>query len=370
MRIVVTGGHHNSAIPVIEELKKQDSEVELHWIGHKHTLKDDKNETLEYKEIISLNIPFYNLHAGKFYKTFDPVRLFKIPFGLFQALYLLITIKPDVIMSFGGYLAVPVVLAGWVLGIPALTHEQTVVAGYANKLISKFAKKILVSWPSSLTHFPPHKVVLTGLPLRKEIFEARSNSFQITNNLPTLYITAGKTGSLKINDAVKEALPELLKSVNIIHQCGDYSERPYFALLNEIYSRIKNNVPGKYFVRKYILADEVGEAYNKSKFVLSRAGAHTTMELLALEKPCILVPIPWVSHNEQNENAKVLAEAGLARILSETELSGQTLLREVKEMLGRFEEYKLVNQDLKNVIKQDSAKLIVEELLSVQKKHC
>jgi UDP-N-acetylglucosamine--N-acetylmuramyl-(pentapeptide) pyrophosphoryl-undecaprenol N-acetylglucosamine transferase len=298
------------------------------------------------------------------------VRLIKIPFGFFQALFLLIEIKPDAIMSFGGYLAVPVVLAGWVLGIPSVTHEQTVVTGYANKLLSKFAKKILVSWPTSLKHFPPNKVVLTGLPLRKEIFEVRSDSFQTTNNLPTLYVTAGKTGSLKINEAVKEALPELLKSINIIHQCGDYSERPFFALLNEIYSRIKSNVAGKYFVRKYILSDEIGEAYNKSTFVLSRAGAHTTMEILALEKPCILVPIPWVSHNEQNENAKVLAEAGLARILSEKELSGKTLIREVKEMLGRFEEYKLVNSDLKKTIRQDSAKLIVEELLSVQKKLC
>ena len=206
MKIVITGGHHTSALPVIGELKKRDSSIDIHWFGHKHTLLGSKSETLEYREITSLDIPFYDLKAGKLYRTFNPIRLLRIPYGVFQAFFLLLKTKPDVILSFGGYLAAPVVLAGWFLGIPSLTHEQTVVTGYSNKFISRFVKKIMISWKESAKYFPKDKVMYTGLPLRKEIFDTSSDSFESENSFPTIYITAGKTGSHNINEATKEIL--------------------------------------------------------------------------------------------------------------------------------------------------------------------
>ena len=202
MKIVITGGHHTSALPIIHKLKSQLDDLEIMWIGHKYSVYGDKSETLEYKEISALGIDFFDLKAGKLYKTFDPIRLAKIPFGFVQAFYFLLKIKPDVIMSFGGYLAAPVVLAGWVLRIPSLTHEQTVVVGYANKFISKLVRKILVSWARSQKYFPKSKTVLTGLPLRNAIFSAHTERFNVNPDLPTVYITGGKTGSHILNESV------------------------------------------------------------------------------------------------------------------------------------------------------------------------
>ncbi|EKD99707.1 MAG: hypothetical protein ACD_22C00195G0006 [uncultured bacterium] len=365
MKIVITGGHHSSALPVIQELKKQQPDIQLVWIGHKYSMLGDKNPTLEYREITASGIPFYVLQAGKVYRTFSIVRLLKVPFGFIQAFFLLLKIKPDKILSFGGYLAVPVVVAGWLLGIPSATHEQTVVVGYANKVIALFAKKIMLSWPSSAKFFNKKKVVFTGLPLRTEIYSRNSHEFDTDNSLPTIYITAGKTGSVKINKAVKEALSELLSVANVIHQCGDHSEYKDFDILTIEYSKIDQKVPGNYFLRKFVMSDAVGEAYAKANVVVSRSGAHTTAELLALEKPCVLIPIPWVSHNEQFENAKVLKEAGLATILEEKELTPQNLVDTLKTVLRELTSIHLHDATLKDTINPNAASVIAKTILAL-----
>lgn len=373
MRIVITGGHHSSALPVIKKLREERPEAQIYWFGHKYSALGDKNPTLEFREITALGIPFYHIHAGKFYRTFNLKRLAKIPYGFFQCLCLLIKIKPDAILSFGGYLAVPAVLAGWILRIPSITHEQTVVAGWANRLISKFVQKVLISWRKSEKYFPKEKTYFVGIPLREEIFEARSSSFVFGNKLPVVYITTGKIGSHIINKVVGECLGELLKFCNIIHQCGDNSVFNDFDALNKTWSDLQEGAGfadgltvrsgdreyieqtrtfnkgeiaeerqdpdrkiynmGTYHLRTFVLAEEIGEAYQKADLVVSRSGAHTTAELLALRKRCILIPISWVSHNEQYENAKLLVKAGLGVILLEKDLSAQNFVGKIKEIL-------------------------------------
>lgn len=397
MKIVITGGHHSSALPVIQKLRKKYPQAQLYWFGHKFSAQGDKNPTLEFREITALGIPFYHIHAGKFYKTLNLRRLAKIPYGFFQCLYLLFKLKPDAIMSFGGYLAVPVVLGGRLLGIPAITHEQTVVAGWANRLISKVAKKILISWQESEKYFPKEKTVFVGLPLREAIFELRSGNFLFKNDLPVVYITTGKIGSHIINKVVGECLVNLLGFCNIIHQTGDNSVYGDFDALEKIYSDVRRgarsaNDPadppkagrglseqtrtskqstGVYYLRKFVLEDEIGEAYSKADLVVSRSGAHTTAELLALGKKCLLIPIPWVSHNEQYENAKFLADAGLGKILPEKELLPHRLVWEIKEGLARRLSDEKVQARRGVVIKSalnhqnDPAELIVSELMSV-----
>lgn len=360
MHIVFTGGHHTSALPVLK-LLAEDTNIHVTWYGHKHSLKHDKNPTLEYIDITSLGIPFYELKAGKFYKTYDPIRLAKIPFGFFQALYLLLKHRPDLIMSFGGYLALPVVLAGFVLGIPSITHEQTVVSGFANKLIARFARRILITWPSSVKYFPKDKTVLTGIPIRSEIFEATSSNFDVNQTLPTLYITGGKTGSHKINTVIGELMGDLLDKVNIIHQCGDYSQTGDFEKLSEKYSTIKDMHNGKYFIRKFVLQNEIGEAFSKADIVVARAGAHIVYDLAALNKPCILIPIPWVSHNEQYKNALVLKEAGIAEILTEDNLTRENLQASIEDMLSKLPNYR--SAQAQTLVKSNADKAIVDEIL-------
>lgn len=362
MKIIITGGHHSSALPVINLLQEKHPEAKLYWFGHKYSAQGDKNPTLEFKEICALGIPFYPIQAGKFYKTINLVRLAKIPLGFFQCLYLLFKIKPQVILSFGGYIAVPTVIAGWILGIPCVTHEQTVVAGWANRVISKFAQKVLISWPQSSTYFPKKKTVFVGLPLRKAIFQSLSNNFSVQNNLPTIYITTGKIGSHVINNVVSNCLANLLEFCNVIHQCGDNSVFNDFEHLSSIKESL-GSTKGQYYLRKFVLEDEIGEAFSKSRLVVSRSGAHTTSELMALNKPCLLIPIPWVSHNEQYLNATVLAQCNLGVILPESQLSPKSLVENIKILLQK------TNADYnKSPVKAESTEpetLIVKHLFSV-----
>ncbi len=337
MLIAMTGGHHSSALPLIDYIFSCDSKAKIIWFGHKHSAKGDKNPTLEYLQITEKNIPFIDLPAGKFYRNYDPVRLAKIPWGFVVAFYQLLKYKPDVIFSFGGYLAVPVVISGWILGIPSVTHEQTVVTGYANRLIGKFARKILVSHQESLKFFPVSKTMYSGLPLRKDLFEVQSHSFVFDNDLPVLYITAGKTGSHIINEAIQKCLEKLLIKFNIIHQCGDHSLYQDYDKLNSQYRDIlvKNpsNSLGKYYLRKFILDDEIGEVFALADVLLSRSGAHTVKEIETFQKPAVLVPIPWVSHNEQYLNARVLEKLGLGIIIPENELNCPRIISSLEQVL-------------------------------------
>jgi len=368
MKVVITGGHHSSALPVIEQFRIKYPDTEIYWFGHRFSMKGDKNDTLEYREVVALGIPFYDLKAGKVYKTFNLVRLLRVPFGFFQALCWLKKIKPDVILSFGGYLAVPTVIAGWLLGIPSITHEQTVVVGYANKVISIFAKKICVGWRESEKFFPADKVVYSGVPIRNAVFEKRSSSFEVGNNLPFIYITAGKTGSHLLNEIIKEALPELLSFANVIHQCGDNSRYNDYDQLAEIYNQVANLSEGKYFLRRFVLYDEIGEAFNRACLVVSRSGAHTVTELLALEKPALLIPIPWVSHNEQWENANMLKKYGLAEILEEKDISEEALLICIKKMLANLSSYKLIDDQARKLVNLSAGEIIADETFKLAKR--
>ena len=170
-RLVFTGGHHTSALEVAKALKGKGWDIV--WFGHRHSMWGDKSDSAEYTEVTVAGIKFYDLRAGKFYRTFHPLKLIRIPFGFFRTFYYLLLLKPAGIVSFGGYLAVPTVLVGWLLGIPSITHEQTVVSGWANKFISLFVKKIAITWPDSVHHYPLHKSVVIGLPLRSEIIKIR-----------------------------------------------------------------------------------------------------------------------------------------------------------------------------------------------------
>ncbi|MBW6442079.1 UDP-N-acetylglucosamine--N-acetylmuramyl-(pentapeptide) pyrophosphoryl-undecaprenol N-acetylglucosamine transferase [Patescibacteria group bacterium] len=367
MKIVITGGHHTSALPVIKKLKEKVPDVEILWVGHKYSMLNDKNPTLEFREITSMGIPFFEIKAGKLYKTYNIVRLLKVPFGFFHALYFLLRNKPDVIMSFGGYIAAPVVLAGYFLKIPSLTHEQTVVAGYSNKLISKFVKKVLISWKESEIYFPKDKTVFTGIPLRPDIFKISSNSFDINKELMTLYISAGKTGSHILNEAVRGCLKELLTFCNVVHQCGDNSVYNDFEKLENRYREIRDSARGRYFLRRFVLEDEIGEAYLKSDLAVSRSGAHTVSEIIALKKPALLIPIPWVSHDEQNKNAEMVKDKGLAEILEQKDLTSEVLVEKIKYCISNIGSYKLKDESVLDFLKEEPADIITNEIIQVYK---
>lgn len=307
--LVFTGGHHTGALEVAKKLQVDGWHIV--WFGHRHSLWGQTADSGEFREVTAAGIPFIDLKAGKFYRTFHPLKLIRIPYGFFQALYHLLLLKPTGIVSFGGYLAVPTVIAGWLLGIPAITHEQTVVAGWANKLISLFARKIAVTWPQSATSYPKSKVVVIGLPLREDIIRIKNSELRIKN---TIYVTGGKQGSHVINEAVFSVLPQLLKKYTVFHQTG-FADFPKA-------QQIKHP---SYHPFDFSSSEAIS-ALSKSEIVISRSGAHIVYELGFLGKKSVLIPIPHTSHDEQYLNAKLLADHGLAVILPQSQLSPQSLI--------------------------------------------
>jgi UDP-N-acetylglucosamine--N-acetylmuramyl-(pentapeptide) pyrophosphoryl-undecaprenol N-acetylglucosamine transferase len=357
-RVVITGGHHNSALVVAEELRSRGYEVI--WFGHKYTMKGAKKPGAEYEEVIQSGFKFVEIKAGKFYRTLDLSNFVRLPFGFIQALYQLLKYRPKLIISFGGYLAVPVVIWGWYLRIPTITHEQTVVYGLANRLISLFAKKILVSWEASLRHFPEKKVIFTGLPLRACIFRGDKKKLSFKNELPTIYITGGKQGSHIINEVVAQSLPLLLEKCNIIHQCGGASEYDDFSHLSKIRELLSPKLKARYILREYIFQDEIGDVFATADLVVGRSGAHITYEMAALGKPSLFIPIPWSYANEQYENARILQKVGIAEILAQSALSGESFVSTINKMLGNLSAYRKNAKTTAGLVKLDAGRRIAD----------
>src|SRR6185437_12483312 len=188
------GGHFSPALAVIKQMPK-DWEVLL--VGRKYTFEGDSALSLEYQTAQRLGLPFQTITTGRLQRKFTRhmfASLVRMPIGLAQAKKILATFKPDVVLSFGGYISVPVVLAAAAKRLPIVIHEQTLHAGLANKISAKFATKICISWEESANFFPKNKTVLTGNPLRKEFLAVSVSQKKESDKLPLIYITGGSGG--------------------------------------------------------------------------------------------------------------------------------------------------------------------------------
>lgn len=358
-KIVFTGGHHNSALAVARELIETYG-YEVVWFGHKFTMRKDRNVSSEFKEVTAANIKFVELHAGKLYKTFNPIQLLKLPVGFLQAFYLLLKEQPDLVVSFGGYLAAPAVVAAYIQNVPVVTQEQTTVVGLANRLIAHFADKIFITWPQSKIYFDSDKVTVVGLPLRDAIFYEGEKMFG--NDMPTLYITGGKQGSHIINEAVLESLEQLLTRFNIIHQTGGNTVHNDLEKLKQKAQYLAPELRQRYIAKDYFYEDEIGKVFYSADIVVSRAGAHTIYEIAALGKVALFIPIPWVSHNEQYKNARILVNEGSAHILPENRLTKETLIVELDTMMNDIDELKSQAEKAKSKIVYNARERMVNEI--------
>ena len=323
--ILVTGGHATPALAVINELKSYGINNFL-WVGNKSNQSGNKETSPEFKMINTLGIRFIDLKTGKLVRKWTPqtfiygIKQFLLIFlGLFKSIYIVIKYRPKLVLSSGGYLAVPIVIISKLFGSKIITHEQVVVAGLANRLIARFADKVLISFETSSKFYNPKKTIFTGNPIRKEIFEIRSDNLTVNFNLdlPIIYITGGNQGANEINKRIFEIIEELILVCNVIHQTGNSTVTNDYNIAIQYKDKLPINLRDRYTVRDYILPNEIGEAMNKSNLIISRSGANTITEILALGKLSILVPIPWVSYNEQFKNAKLVENVGLGYILEQ-----------------------------------------------------
>lgn len=343
IKIVITGGHHTPALSVIEALKslskKSSKDLSFFWIGHKYSMWADTNISAEYRQVTASGIPFFDLKAGKFHKTYHPLKLIRIPLGFIQAFIYLLKIRPDIIISFGGYLAVPVVFSAWLQRITIVTHEQTTVAGRASLFISRFAGKIFISFASSGKFFPKEKICLVGNPIRSEIFADRG-LFCFANGRKTLYITGGKQGSHKINSFVERNLILFLSSYNVIHQCGNSSVYGDDDNLLKLRENLSPALRERYLVKDFFSAEEIGSVFARADIVISRAGANAVYEIGALGKVALLIPIPWSSRNEQESNARFLSSGGGAALLEERDLTEKKFFSLLEDLSSNYEFYR------------------------------
>ncbi len=353
MKILITGAHFTPAVAVIEELLKMEPFAQIIYVGRKTTLEGDNSSSVESKVLPSMGVKFIPIIAGRLRRHFDPytiISFLKIPVGFIQAFFILVSQKPDVILSFGGYIAVPLVVMGWFLSVPIIVHEQTLVLGLANKISNLFADKIAVSFP---TKNP--KAILTGNPLRKEII---NNVKQYHRKSVNILVTGGNQGSHVINLAIEKSLDRLTKIASITHVTGDNKFGDFERL-----EKLQNQ---RYIVKKWI-GEGWGRRLKQADLVVSRAGINTLSELAYLSLPALVIPIPYLYKDEQNKNAKFFEELGLVKILPQSKLNAKTLYENIKNMLDNLKKLKENARKAKEIIIPDAAKRVALETIILVK---
>lgn len=366
-KIVFTGGHHNSALAVAMALKKEGYEV--FWLGHKYSMWADKSPSAEYKEVTASGIPFYELKAGKFHRTYHPLKLARIPVGFIQAHKLLKEIKPDLIVSFGSYLAVPVVIAGFSMGIPSITHEQTSAAVISNQVISPFVKKIFLTFSSSKKFFPKRKTELIGMPLPEGMKKRlEKNAEKLESDKKVIFITGGKQGSHVINQAVLPIVMELVKNNKLIHQTGSSTLFNDFQDAQKLRQDLPLGSKDNYEVVDYLKEDDYSSTVFKSSLIVGRSGAHTVYQIGIVGKPSLWIPIPTRTKNEQQLNAEILANVGAAEILLEKDLTPGSLLNKIQSMIENIDSYERNAKNARALFPTTAKEKLVREIKTLLEK--
>lgn len=360
-RVLITGGHLGPALAVTEEIGDK---AEIIFVGRKYAVDREKNLSLEFQEISKKNIRFYNLQTGRLTRLLNKkllLNILKIPLGFFQSFTILLKEKPDLIISFGGYLAFPVCIAAFILGVPVFTHEQTAKPGLTNRLIGIFAKKIFVTFPETKNFFPKKKVIISGNPVRKTVLTVIRKPFLIPGNKPVIYFTGGSLGSHSINLLVEKILPTLLEKYVIIQQTGKTSEYNDFPRLLEQKNKLAEKLKTNYFLREYFYADEIGYIYANAVLVVGRSGANTVFELIAWNKPAIFIPLPWSANREQAKHAEIMRQAGTAEIFSQAQ-NPDELTDLIKKVITNIAYYQNNFKKVKLLYKANAAQNIVKTI--------
>lgn len=361
MKILVTGGHLAPALAVIEEIKKTHKESEIIFVGRKYALDSEKTISLEYKEIEKRKIKFIPLQAGRLTRMFSlkTIRnIFRIPLGFINGFFIIMNNKPKVILSFGSYIALPIVFWGYIFRIPVYTHEQTINPGLANKIIGLFSKKIFVAFDEAKKYFNKKKIIISGNPVRKSIFLTKNKILYFIKDRPVLYVTGGSLGSHSINLHIKKIIAKLLNYYIVIHQAGDTKQYHDYEDLKIFREKLPKELKKRYFLKKHFFEEEIGFVYNQSDLVIGRSGANTFFELIVLKKPALFIPLPWSSGREQQRHAEIFARAKTGEIFHQIEPS-EKLYRLIKTMINNIDSYKNNFINLENFYKQDAGKIIV-----------
>ncbi len=327
-KIILTGGgtagHCLPNIALIPSLKE--AGFDISYIGSYEGIE----RTIAEKN----GLPYYGISSGKLRRYFDLKNIsdpFRVIKGYFESKRLLKELHPDVVFSKGGYVSVPVVKAAKKLKIPVAIHESDITPGLANRLSFSSAEKVCCSFKSTMELLPEKKAEFTGTPIRKALLSGnRDKALCFTgmeSGKPFLMVIGGSLGAQSVNEAVRSALPELLKRYNVIHLCGRGKTDPSF-------DRTSGYIQYEY------IDEELSDLYALADIVISRAGANAVFELLALKKPNILIPLPGKSsRGDQLLNARAFEEASYSFLLQQEDLTKESLVSAVDEVYEKRDSY-------------------------------
>ena len=352
--IVLTGGgtlgHVTPHLALIPHLKEKG--YTIHYIGTANGMEADKIRSIP-------GITYHAVKTGKLRRYFSWQNLtdpFRVVAGAFQSARLMSKIRPDIVFSKGGFVAVPVVFGAWLHRVPVLCHESDLTPGLANKLCKPFATRMVTTFPECAKALGD-KAEMVGTPLRPELFQGDRNKgltrLGFTKDKPVLLMMGGSSGAQAVNKVLREALPVLTEQFQVAHICGKGNLAPELEGTPD-YCQIE------------FIDQEAPDILACADLVLSRAGSNALMEFQALDKPMLLVPYPkGASRGDQILNAQSMEKRGLCRVLLQENMNTDTL---VKELRLTWEQKDALQAAVKKAPPADGTARILELIESMRKK--
>ncbi len=352
-RIVLTGGgtlgHVTPHLALLPYLREKG--YEIHYVGTEKGMEADRMRA-------EPGVIYHAVQSGKLRRYFswqnftDP---FRVIAGAFQSAHLMGRLKPDVVFSKGGFVAVPVVFGAWLHRIPVLCHESDLTPGLANKLCKPFARRFATTFPECAQALGS-KAEMTGTPLRRELFSgSREKGLQLLGfdgGKPVLLMMGGSSGAQSVNKALRAALSALTPSFDVAHICGK----------GNLDAALEGK-PG--YTQLEFLSEELPDVLACADLVLSRAGANALCEFQALGRPMLLVPYPkGASRGDQILNARSLEKRGLCRVLPQEDMTPETLAEAVE---ATWKDRERLTEALKNAPPADGTARVLELIEEIQK---
>jgi UDP-N-acetylglucosamine--N-acetylmuramyl-(pentapeptide) pyrophosphoryl-undecaprenol N-acetylglucosamine transferase len=371
-----SGGHLSVASGLIDGIKHRYPQIyqNLVYIGGDLGMVGEKpGNSLEQRKFKEVDFKTRFIRAGKLQRKFSfySIKLFFRTFlGLIDSIKILNQENPDLIFSTGGFVSVPVCIIGWLKGIPIYLHEQTATVGLSNKIVGKFAKRVYIAFESSKEYFQESKTKLVGNIVREAITKFDVNKVNdeirniITNDTttPLIYISGGGLGSHLINKQVLNEINQLLSEYRIILQTGNNQNYKDYENALDIKNSLSTEYKTRFLPIKFITDKSIGYVYHNMDFFVGRAGANTVYEIAVLAKPSIFIPIPWVTNNEQFENAKSLQNLGLSKIVEEVELNRVSLKSQIDKYIKKLPKKELDKESLKTHFPTNAVEKVLNDL--------
>ncbi len=364
-----TGGHFYPIIAVVEEVKKilserDSADAELFYVS---------TSPYDAEKLSEFGIQYCEIQTGKARRYFSLKNItdsIRTVLAVCKALWVVLRIYPNVVFSKGAYASFPSVFAARILGIPVMMHESDSGPGRVNAWTGKFARKIAVSYPDAYHFFPAERTAVTGNPLRSRIMHpvtaGAHETFGLDPAIPVILILGGSQGSMRINDTVVDALPDILTRFQVIHQTGrvNYDDVAARTSVTLVDSPHKN----RYKLFAYLDDNQMVRAAGAATLIISRAGS-TIFEIAQWGLPSIIIPIPESVSHDQLNNAFTYARSGAAVVIEEGNLTPSILASEVTRLIDNAQLRERMGSSARGFARPDAARLIAEQLIHLASAH-